>query len=316
MTASLPLCTAVIVTYNNAHTIGACLDSLCKHSTLPLELVVVDNSPEQDEGDGTFAVVEAWGAAHPGQKARFIRRPDNPGFGAACNLGAKDAAGRFLLFLNPDTLCDNDVPGMLAALLAENPSVRVAGPQIRRFDGGIERTCRNLPTPFRIFCDATGLDRILGNYRLLRFPHDTARAVEQVIGACLMMRREDFEAMHGFDERFFIYFEEVDLCKRVLDTGGQVWFYPSAWVRHVGGGSLETTAMLHRMPLLLRKSRAQYFAKHFGILPQWLSLGVTLVECFAKGLALAAMAFFGQAGAKAKAARSKGFFAVLKEWAQ
>lgn len=314
MTARNASCTAVIVAYNNAATIRACLVSLFEYSTVSLQVVVVDNSPGTNQGDETASAVKVFAAENPEKSVRLIRRPDNIGFAAGCNLGAKNAQSEYLLFFNPDARCDNDLPGILTNFLRQRGDVRVAGPQICDSQGRIVATCRNLATPFRIFCDATGLDRLLGVYRLLHFRHDRPRSVDQVIGACMAMRRTDFESMDGFDERFFIYFEEVDLCKRVLDAGAAVWFYPSARAVHIGGVSLESASMLDRMPLLLRRSRAQYFAKHYGIVPQFLVHAITIAESLGKGLVLFALSFVQPARSTERRARARGFFAVLKEW--
>ncbi|MDR2391299.1 MAG: hypothetical protein LBE84_06450, partial [Planctomycetota bacterium] len=172
-----------------------------------------------------------------------------------------------------------------------------------------------LPTPFGILCDATGLDSLLGKSRLARFDHAAARTVDQIIGACMLIRRDDFEILGGFDERFFIYYEEVDLCKRVVDAGGEVWFRPEARVTHLGGASCESPSAVDRMPGYLRRSRSQYFAKHFGLAPQFLVLGITLLECACKAMVLSIPSGNETADAAVvRFSRRNGFVAVLTEW--
>ena len=312
MTTETAACTAVIVTYNNAETIRECLDSLFARSGIPVEVVVVDNSPG-DGDEGTAEAVACFRREHPEKPVRLIRRPDNVGFAAGCNLGARESTAEYLLFMNPDASCLNDVPGELAGLLGRRGDVRIVGPQVLDARGRIVPTCRRLVSPFGVFCDATGLDRLLGAYRMLHFSHDRPRAVDQVIGACMMMRRADFEEMQGFDERFFIYFEEVDLCKRVLERGCKVWFHPEARIVHIGGVSLESLELLDRMPLLLRRSRAQYFAKHYGIVPQCLVHGVTICESVGKYLVLYALSVLRPEQSGKRRARARGFLALLKE---
>ncbi|MDR1612305.1 MAG: glycosyltransferase family 2 protein [Planctomycetota bacterium] len=305
-------CAAVIVAYNNEDGIADCLASLFAHSRLKTTAVVVDNSP----GEGTADAVLAYRDAHPDQDIGLIRRPDNIGFAAGCNLGAKGGTGKYLLFLNPDASLENDAPSLLAAFLRENPRAKIAGPQIRDRRGAVGKTCRNLPTPLGIFFDAAGLDRYLGYYRLTRFDHAHARKVGQIIGACMFIRREDFEALGGFDERFFIYYEEVDLCKRVWDSGGEVWFYPGARIGHVGGVSCEAPAAVNRMPGFLRRSRAHYFAKYYGLAPQFLVLGVSIGESLCKAAVLTVLAWLGKRDSAARLGRRNGFIALLREWAR
>ncbi|MCC8190059.1 MAG: glycosyltransferase family 2 protein [Planctomycetes bacterium] len=299
-------CAVVIVAYNSENCIEPCLESVFTGAGRRAA-VVVDNSP----GEATAAAVARFQADHPDREVTLIRRPDNIGFAAGCNLGARGRDEDYLLFLNPDTTLEPEALDRLVAFLRDNPPAWLAGPQIRDEAGLVVRTCRALPTPFRIFLDATGLDRLVGRYRLLRFDHQSARPVEQIIGACILIRRARFEALGGFDERFFIYFEEVDLCRRVLAAGGEVWFRPEAGVRHRGGASCEVAATLSRSPGYLRRSRAQYFAKWFGLLPQHLVSGITLAECVGKFLVLSVLAL---AGSPERRARRDGFLAVLRQW--
>lgn len=305
-------CAVVVVAYNNADGIGSCLESLFARSAMPLRAVVIDNSPDA----ATAKAVEAWQTAHPDRDVGLVRRPDNIGFAAGCNLGAKDGTEEYLMFLNPDAVIENDAPSLLAAFLRENGKAKIVGPQIRDERGNIARTCRNLPTPLGIFLDASGLDSVLGLYRLARFDHARARAVGQVIGACMFLRRGDFEALGGFDERFFIYYEEVDLCKRVRDAGGEVWFLPEARVGHIGGVSCEAPSAVDRMPGFLRRSRSHYFAKHYGLVPQFVVLGVSICESVCKAAALTLLSWLDASRAAARRGRRNGFVALLREWRQ
>ncbi len=308
--ASFPSCAVIIVAYNNADGIQSCLASVFERSSIPTAVVVVDNSP----GPDTAQAIAEYAAAHPERNLTLIRRPENLGFAAGCNLGAKGRTEDYFLFLNPDTELGNDVSALLISFLQEKPHAGVAGPQIRDEKAQIARTCRNFPTPWRIFCDATGLDSLLGCYKLLRFGHTETRAVDQVIGAAMMMKRELFENLGGFDERFFIYFEEVDFCKRVWGAGAEVWFYPIPRVIHQAGSSCEAPAMINRMPGFLRRSRAQYFAKHFGILPQFITLGVTIGEAAAKAAILGLMSWLKPKQGGYYRAKGRGFWAFLRQW--
>ena len=257
-----PVFSFVIVTYNNADSIEPCLSSIEKWNSEMYEVIVVDNSP----GDDTALAVQRFVEAQPDRPVWLVDPGENVGFARGCNKGAGLAKGEFLFFLNPDTQLANDAGRLLANCMAEHPRCLAAGPAIYNLDGQIQRTCRNLPNLARIILDAAGLDHWLGHYTLTRFRHDVARQVEQIIGAAMLIRRKDYERLGGLDERFFIYFEEVDFCKRLLDVGGEIWFWPRARVQHLGGGSCDASPVRARMIFVLRESRKKYFAKHFGAL--------------------------------------------------
>ena len=259
---SIPQVSFVIVTYNNANTIGMCLCSIAEQTTLSFEIAIIDNSPDPH----TRQAARDFISSHTGVAVRIITPGENIGFSRACNLGADVTTGKYIFFLNPDTKLMNNAAEVLAQCLGEKPSAAAAGPAIFDEDGRITRTCRKLPTFRYVFLDAIGLDRWCGAYTLRRFRHDAPRVVEQIIGAAILMRRRDFETVGGMDERFFVYFEEVDLCKRLNEQRGDIWFWPSAKVEHLGGRSCEVGRLRARMIFIFRESRKKYFAKHFGFI--------------------------------------------------
>jgi len=250
----------IIVTYNNPDTIGPCLYSVAALTADPFEIIVVDNSPDKR----TVLAVNQFRASQVSVNIRVIEPGENIGFSRACNAGARVANGKFLFFLNPDTQLINDAAQSLAHCLEMHPSAWAAGPVLFQSDGTIARSCRNLPNLGRIVLDATGIDQWLGAYKLLRFAHDSPRKVEQIIGAAMLFRRADYESLGGMDERFFVYFEEVDFCKRIKEAGHEIWFWPEARVRHLAGRSCEASSVRARMIFTLRQSRRKYFEKHFG----------------------------------------------------
>lgn len=261
----------IIVTYNSADTIEPCLESIAACTAAPHEVVVVDNSP----GNLTLLAIDRFMASHPGSAIRIIKSEENIGFGRACNRGASLATGKYLFFLNPDTQLLNDAAAQLANCFKQHPSALAAGPAILDAVGNVTPTCRNLPTLGRIILDATGLDKWCGAYKLTRFSHTTPRQVDQIIGAAMLIPRQIYESASGMDERFFIYFEEVDLCKRLLDSGGQIWFWPQASVQHLAGSSCEVEAVHASTIYILRDSRRKYFEKHFG---KFATLSLVLVN--------------------------------------
>ena len=235
---SHPVVSVIIVAYNNEASIGPCLDSLVQHMSMAWEAVIVDNSPDSL----TSRSIMHFQAGNPGAAVRLVQPGSNLGFACGCNTGARQALGDYFMFLNPDTCLSTDAAAGLIDCLQRCATRAVAGPQMLDGNGCVTKTCRNLPTPGRILLDMTGLDRMVGGYRLLHFSHTESRAVEQVIGACFFMHRSIFERFHGFDEQFFVYFEEVDYCTRARDTGLRVLFSPTPAVRHYGGVSAAQAA--------------------------------------------------------------------------
>jgi N-acetylglucosaminyl-diphospho-decaprenol L-rhamnosyltransferase len=294
----------VLVTYNNRDTIEACLSSIVACTTDAHEIVVVDNSPDPQ----TAVAVDRFKASPAGVNVRLIEPGENIGFSRACNLGAGAARGEFLFFLNPDTELMNDAAKLLARCLEVRSRAWLAGPVLFDNNGAIARSCRNLPNLGRVVLDATGLDQWFGAYKLMRFSHDSPRPVEQIIGAAMLVRRSDYERLGGMDERFFIYFEEVDFCKRIKEAGAEIWFWPEARVRHLAGRSCEASSVRARMIFTLRQSRRKYFKKHFGVLGGLALEVVNRMEGLQKSTVLAVLWLLQRNGSHRE--KAYGFWAV------
>jgi N-acetylglucosaminyl-diphospho-decaprenol L-rhamnosyltransferase len=299
-----PSLSFIVVTYNSAGTIAACLRAIVDQTSASYEIVIVDNSP-----DGTtIEEIRGFAASYPEVLLHQLRPDENIGFSRACNLGARHASGKYLFLLNPDTQLMNDAGAILSGCLEQRPQALAAGPAIFDDEGQITRTCRNLPSLFHILLDSTGLDRWWGAYKLTRFAHDRPTMVEQIVGAAILVRRRDYERLGGMDERFFLYFEEVDLCKRFKDAGGEIWFWPDAKVRHIAGQSCEVGRVRARMIYTLRESRRKYFAKHFGQAGQIALEVLNRLEAFQKlPVLLALWLLFGESSYRDKAS---GFWGV------
>jgi N-acetylglucosaminyl-diphospho-decaprenol L-rhamnosyltransferase len=301
---SLPTFSFVIVTYNSADTIELCLASIAAHTAQSFEVAVVDNSPN----DETVEAVHRFAAAHPEVRLHLLWPAENVGFGRGCNLGAQHSSGKYLFFLNPDTQLMNDAAASLVQCLNEHPGALAAGPAIFDSEGTVTRTCRRLPNLGHVVLDATGLDRWCGAYKMTRFAHDRAKQVDQIIGAAMVMRRRDYERFGGMDEQFFIYFEEVDLCKRIQRAGGEIWFWPGARVQHLAGRSCETDSVRARMIFVLRESRKKYFTKHYGVLGGFALEAVNRMEAIQKSIVLTAL--WMMRGKRTHREKAQGFWAV------
>jgi hypothetical protein len=229
--------------------------------TRPYEVIVVDNNSP----DGVGALAEH-------ESIRLIRNPENRGFGAGCNLGARHAAGKYLLFLNPDTRFLNDVVAELAQFLDAHPSAALAGPLVEDhagkvlFEGG-----RSLPTLFNEFLQHSTLSfrfpqgALTSRPYLSRWDHLSTREVETVLGACMLVRSDVFRGTGGFDEAFFLYSEDLDLCHRIREAGHEVWYVHSARLMHKERQStIQMFGSVGWIVLQNMRSQHYYFRKHYG----------------------------------------------------
>ncbi len=227
---------------------------------LDYELIVVDNASKED-----ISILE-W------EDIKLIRNQSNLGFGSGCNVGARQARGNFLLFLNPDTVFLNDVLGCLVSFLLEHPQAGCAGPLTLESDGLIHYgAARSLPSLTNEFLEHSALTFKLQNNRFIGKPyysywdHQSTRQVDALLGACMMFRRDVFEMLGGFDENFFLYYEEVDLCKRTLQAGYRVWYVHTCKILHEGHKSvIKVYGSIDPMFLLYFESAEKYLTKHHG----------------------------------------------------
>lgn len=250
----------IVVSWNTRAMLLACLASLKRHlGAWSYEVIVVDN----DSADGSAEAVEA---AFPA--VQVIRSGANLGFAAGVNLGAAVARGRHLWLLNPDARLDHDAYAPLASRLARDPACGACGPLLRDVDGSVQRTANRFYAPDRslVVNELTGplLARLSGGRFLdgVTFDHATARPVDWLKGAALLIRREAWDAVGPLDERFFLYAEEIDWCKRAAAAGWTVWFEPAAEVVHEGGGASRVVQAWSLKQEQL--ARLQYIAKHHG----------------------------------------------------
>ncbi|MBI3945546.1 MAG: glycosyltransferase family 2 protein [Armatimonadetes bacterium] len=273
-----PTVDIVIVDYNAGSQVRECLASIERCPPKPGRLsrvVVVDNAssvPTQE------CVRESALPLH------FIRNEENCGFAAACNQGAIRSEADYLLFLNPDTILHEHSLSVPVAFLDADSGQRYAacGIQLVEDDGWIARSCARLPTPATMLTSILGLDRLLQRrfrgYRMREWPHDETCDVDHVIGAFYFIRRPVFESLGGFDERFFVYLEDLDLSLRIQKAGLRIRYLTSARAYHRGGGASERIKAF-RLFLSLQ-SRLAYARKHFPASAVWLVTFTTLApEC-------------------------------------
>jgi N-acetylglucosaminyl-diphospho-decaprenol L-rhamnosyltransferase len=224
------------VSYESRALLERCLAALAADAgrVANCEVIVVD----QASADGTAT----WLAAeHP--DVCLVALPENIGFGAGNNRGAAVASGRWLLLLNSDAFVRPGAIDELVRFAEARPAIGAAGPRLLWPDGRLQRSCRRFPTVFRIASEFLYLrklaprSRILNGFYCGEFGHDEPRRVDWLTGACVLVRRELYERLGGFDEAFFLYSEEVDLLYRAAQLGAETWYDPAAEVVHVWGGT-------------------------------------------------------------------------------
>ncbi|MEN8150091.1 MAG: glycosyltransferase family 2 protein [Planctomycetota bacterium] len=221
------------------------------------EVVVVNNSPEDAIPDLPDAV-------------RVVAASKNLGFAAGSNLAAEGAETDHLLFLNPDATIPRDGLAALIAHLDGHPEAAIAGPSLSRPDGRAQPSVRRDPSAAAILHQYTAFRWLFlfrGAYRRYRSPEvDRTGPVDVLMGSVLLVRASVFRDVGGFDDRYFMYFEEADLCRRVRDAGHEVVFVAEAAAVHEGGAS----AALNRTRLAAeRLISAQRYLKRFLTPGRW-----------------------------------------------
>jgi hypothetical protein len=220
----------VIVSYNSSAVLGPCLESLKRQSLFDsTEVVVVDNA----SSDGTPAMVRErypWVTLIAGRK--------NVGFSRGVNAGIREARGEYFLILNPDTVVGRDSIEKMVAFMKRTPDAGIVGPKLVNDDGSLQYSCRRFYTWKVLVLRRTVLGKIFKNSRsvadhlMLDFDHETTREVDWILGACLLVRREAVESVGLLDERFFLYFEDVDWCYRMKHKDWKVYYHPQSVVVH------------------------------------------------------------------------------------
>jgi len=245
----------VMVVYMTGAALGESLAWALKDAGVH-ELLVVDNGSTPED------VLYLRQLAERDTRVVVLSGHGNIGFARAANLGARTATGDILVFLNPDAFLQPDCVARLVAEIEARPSPCIVGARVLNPDGTEQRGARRGDiTPINALLTLSGLAR---QRALKRFEvhwegeslPDVAVEVPTISGACFGMRREDFDAVHGFDEKYFLHVEDVDLCWRVRKAGGEVLFHPKAEVVHLGHTS-------HVSPLRVEFHKGVGLARYF-----------------------------------------------------
>lgn len=254
--------TIIVVSWNVRDLLRCCLRSIRDSALtgdLQFEIVVVDNA----SSDGSPEMIAA---EFP--DVRLVANAENRGFTAANNQGLALSQGRFLLLLNPDTEVVGDALPTMVRYMEAHPEVGAVGPQLRYPDGSLQSSRRRFPTFATALVESTVIqewwtdNRFLRRYYMADTPDHVIQPVDWIVGACLMVRREVYERVGGLDERFFMYSEELDWCRRIKSAGWTVVYLPDAVVvHHEGKSSEQVVAARH---IYFHSSKVRYFSKHHG----------------------------------------------------
>lgn len=224
----------ILVNYNTKDLAHQTIDSIIKHtSDFDYEIIVVDNSSNPLER-----------CTYDNEKVAVISNVENKGFGHACNIGAANSNGNILLFLNSDTLIHDNSLKKCINFIKQDEEIGVLGARILLKDGTLDHGCRRgFPTPNAALYYYVGLDRKFpeskkyGAYRQTFLNEFESNEVDSVSGAFLMINKKLFDCINGFDETFFMYGEDLDLCYRVKEKGYKVIYYADAVITHLKGQS-------------------------------------------------------------------------------
>ena len=244
----------VLLNYNGGEEILGCLRSVFDDN--PDDVVVVDNASTDGSTDAIAKMFP---------RVRVIENDRNRGFAAAANQGVRATNAPVVVLLNPDATMARGSLAALETTMRAHPRAAAVGALIRNIDGSVQPTKRAFPSLWHSFLHAT-IGTVWPNnpgtraYVLADATFDRATPVGWVAATAVALRREAFDAVGGFDESFFFFVEDVDLCKRLRDAGWEVWFEPGAEVTHLWGGSW--TAQPIRFMALHHINLFRYVRKH------------------------------------------------------
>jgi len=248
----------LIVNWNTRDLLVSCINSILKFPpNFYYEIIVVDNA-SQDGSVGT--VTNLFGH---NKRVHVIQSLRNLGFARGCNLAYKSSTGEYVFLLNPDAEVRAGTLDSLVGYMDSHPDVAVVGPKILNPDGSLQPSVRRFPGIWSSLAVFSGLHRVmkLSGYLMKNFDYNAESEVDQVMGAALLTRRKIIEEQGFLDEKYWLWYEEVDFCKRLKNAGYKIKYYPNAQIIHHKGAGFT------QMPVYLRKktvahSLIYYFRKN------------------------------------------------------
>jgi GT2 family glycosyltransferase len=263
-----PRISVIVVSFNTRQLLKRCLDSIRESSgTLPYEIIVVDSGSSDDS-------VDYLKREFP--EVTLIESTENIGFAKANNIGFGKASGQYVVLLNSDAFLVGNSLVAAVELMDRHPDVGLAGGRLIGEDGNWQPSARSYPSIWNDFLTLSGLadryrrSRIFGRPDMTYIDQNRDLYCDWVPGAFTIIRKEIIERIGLFDERFFLYFEEVDLCKRMRKAGWKIVYWPAITVIHIGGASTSSfskklvTKSGMQMSLWRLQSQYLYYRKNHG----------------------------------------------------
>lgn len=248
--------TIIIVNYNSTGFLENCLKSIFfNQHGISLKVIVVDNHP----AEGAKGKIET---RFP--HVMLIENDRNLGFAKACNQGLMVAQSKYILFLNPDTIIKNDVFARCIEFIRSNSDTGLLGCKLVNANGSLQPSCADFPYIHKLILDHTIRWKIfpdaIREKLLLRYwTHDRIREVDWVLGAFMLARLDLLKQMGGFDEDFFLYGEDLELCYRIQQAGWKVVFFPYSEVIHFGNQIWDTQRLIRVYDAILK-----FYSKHLS----------------------------------------------------
>ena len=238
----------IILNYNTKDLTVRCIESIVKEYKKELdrgeiEIIIVDNA----SSDGSVETIQ-------NSKLKIIENKENFGFAKGCNIGAKKALGEYILFLNSDTeVIDKGFLRMIK-FLDVHKEIGILGGKLENIDGSIQPSAGKFYNLFNLVLMLLGLERL----GFLRSSPDTIKKVDWVSGACMMIRKDLFTTLSGFDESLFMYMEDMEICFRAQQLGFMTYFYPNIKLKHKSLGSSNRTFAI----INIYKGILHFYLKH------------------------------------------------------
>ena len=265
----------ILVNHNGVEFLLSCIDSIKRLSDLEelagkfeFDVILVDN----DSKDGSIELLDSIFRNQKKNIFRIIKTGRNIGFAAAANLGAKSSTGDYLLFFNPDAEMGIEGFGTFIGICRnadQGHNAGIVGPKITNEDGTLQFSCRSFPTLSRQFYESFFLhrifkrSRIFGSYFMTYWDHGKTMEVDWLSGACFLVKKEIFNASGGFDQDYFMYSEDTDLCLRLKRKGFKNYYFSDYEVKHFDGGIAKKNTALRLAQIW--NSRRLYFLKNHSV---------------------------------------------------
>lgn len=265
----------IIVNWNTKDFLSRCIESIkTKTKKISYEIIVVDNF----SSDGSPGMVEE---TFP--EVTLIRNNRNAGFGRANNQGLDKARGKHILFLNSDVSVNENCLDEMFDFMEKNPAVGASACKLTFPDGSLQHSCRKFPS-FKVYSlMLLGLRflfpkmKIFREYLMLDWDHADIREVDQIMGSFMFMRKDVIDQVGSFDERYWMYFEEVDLCLRIKEAGWKIVHYPCASAIHFLSKSSEQWGEIKRINEF-QKSLLKYFRKNRRLYEYYILLVISRIK--------------------------------------